>query len=133
MQNELDVLRRKVAELEDTVSCLRVQRNIAEKRADAVRELENDNAILSDDVNYLRGVYAKQCDHNNALRNEIANIRQGTKPVGVITPNHFGQMHSLLASGEKIQAVKLIRDVTGWGLKDAKEFVEAYWDLLTGY
>lgn len=29
-----------------------------------------------------------------------------------------------LAKGEKIPAIKVVREATGWGLKEAKEFVE---------
>ena len=28
---------------------------------------------------------------------------------------------------EKIKAIKFVRDVTGWGLKEAKDFVDAMW------
>lgn len=31
----------------------------------------------------------------------------------------------LMAQGQKIQAIKLVRDQTHWGLKEAKEWVEA--------
>jgi len=31
----------------------------------------------------------------------------------------------LLAQGKKIQAVKLVKEQTGWGLKQAKEFVDS--------
>ncbi len=35
-----------------------------------------------------------------------------------------GQVKRLLADGRKISAVKLVRETTGWGLKQAKDFVD---------
>ncbi len=32
----------------------------------------------------------------------------------------------LLAEGRKIEAIKYVRKATGWGLKEAKEYVEHY-------
>jgi len=41
------------------------------------------------------------------------------------SPDHIQQeLRALLAEGHKIQAVKLVRDVTGWGLKQAKDYVD---------
>jgi ribosomal protein L7/L12 len=34
------------------------------------------------------------------------------------------QIRALLAAEQKIAAVKLVRDQTGWGLKEAKDYVE---------
>jgi ribosomal protein L7/L12 len=36
-----------------------------------------------------------------------------------------GQIHALLAKNQKIQAIKLVREQTGWGLKEAKDYVDA--------
>ncbi|MCP4787907.1 MAG: hypothetical protein GY903_34305 [Fuerstiella sp.] len=35
------------------------------------------------------------------------------------------QVAEALAAGQKIQAIKIYRDATGKGLKDAKEFIDA--------
>ncbi|MBO9575853.1 MAG: ribosomal protein L7/L12 [Sphingobium sp.] len=35
------------------------------------------------------------------------------------------QVRALLADGNKIDAIKLVRETTGLGLKEAKDFVEA--------
>jgi ribosomal protein L7/L12 len=35
------------------------------------------------------------------------------------------QVRGLLAQGQKLEAIKLVRQQTGSGLKDAKDFVEA--------
>jgi ribosomal protein L7/L12 len=34
------------------------------------------------------------------------------------------QVQRLIADGRKISAVKLVRETTGWGLKQAKDFVD---------
>jgi ribosomal protein L7/L12 len=36
-----------------------------------------------------------------------------------------GQILALLAKNQKIQAIKLVREQTGWGLKEAKDYVDA--------
>lgn len=36
------------------------------------------------------------------------------------------QLSELLAAGRKIEAIKLVRDQTGMGLKEAKDWVESY-------
>jgi ribosomal protein L7/L12 len=35
------------------------------------------------------------------------------------------QVHALLAQGQKIEAIKQVRTATGWGLKEAKDYVDA--------
>ncbi len=40
-------------------------------------------------------------------------------------PTVSQQARALLAEGKKIQAIKVVRDLTNCGLKDAKEFVES--------
>ena len=39
-------------------------------------------------------------------------------------PTWADEARALLAQGKKIQAIKHVRAVTGWGLKEAKEYVE---------
>lgn len=47
-----------------------------------------------------------------------------SQPVPVVT--YETQLTTLIQAGKKIQAIKLYREATGTGLKDAKEAVEAY-------
>ena len=35
------------------------------------------------------------------------------------------QIQVLVAQGKKIQAIELVREQTGWGLKQAKDYVDA--------
>jgi len=39
---------------------------------------------------------------------------------------HPESLEGLLAQGKKIEAIKLVREQTGMGLKEAKDYVEAY-------
>lgn len=43
---------------------------------------------------------------------------------GEVSEHTLALARELLASGKKIQAVKAVREETGWGLKEAKDFVE---------
>ena len=35
------------------------------------------------------------------------------------------QLKALVAQGQKIQAIEMVREQTGWGLKQAKDYVDA--------
>ena len=41
-----------------------------------------------------------------------------------IGPDHLDELRSLVGAGQQIQAIKMVRELTGMGLKDAKEFVD---------
>ena len=41
-----------------------------------------------------------------------------------IGPDHNDELRSLVAAGRQIEAIKLVRTLTGMGLKDAKEYVD---------
>ena len=47
-------------------------------------------------------------------------------PVVQPATNPEGEVRRLLAAGKKIEAIKLVRERTGLGLKEAKDLVEAY-------
>jgi ribosomal protein L7/L12 len=46
------------------------------------------------------------------------------KQVGAEEPNIDNELRSLIVAGKKVKAVKELRDVTGMGLKEAKEYVD---------
>lgn len=52
-------------------------------------------------------------------------------PQGTITLTaaDMRQVTDYVRAGEKVQAIKLVRAVTGFGLKDAKDFVEGDYGL----
>jgi len=67
----------------------------------------------------------------NQLRNEITRtnsfLEKIAKQIGVpdtTTENIDEELKALIAKGQKIKAVKRYREVTGLGLKEAKEHVD---------
>jgi large subunit ribosomal protein L7/L12 len=46
-------------------------------------------------------------------------------PVRGLTQDELAAVRALLADGQKIQAIKLVREITDLGLKEAKDYVEA--------
>jgi large subunit ribosomal protein L7/L12 len=62
-----------------------------------------------------------------AFRSAPASHRRDSAvaPVAILSPEIEGQVRELLAAGRKIDAIKLAREVTNLGLKDAKDLVEA--------
>ena len=41
-----------------------------------------------------------------------------------IGPDHQDELRALMAAGQQIEAIKMVRTLTGMGLKDAKAYVE---------
>lgn len=41
-----------------------------------------------------------------------------------IGPDHLDELRELVGSGQQIQAIKMVRELTGMGLSEAKDFVE---------
>ena len=48
----------------------------------------------------------------------------GAATAGTIGPDHQDEIRSLVAAGQQIQAIKKVRELTGMGLKDAKDYVD---------
>ncbi len=40
------------------------------------------------------------------------------------------ELYSAVRAGQKIQAIKHARELSGMGLKEAKDFVEEHWDAI---
>jgi ribosomal protein L7/L12 len=47
-----------------------------------------------------------------------------TSTAMAIGPDHQDEIRSLVAAGQQIQAIKKVRELTGMGLKDAKDYVD---------
>jgi ribosomal protein L7/L12 len=41
-----------------------------------------------------------------------------------IGPDHDDELRSLVAAGQQVEAIKMVRTLTGMGLKDAKQYVD---------
>lgn len=48
-----------------------------------------------------------------------------TPSVGVSEETLEFEVRELLARGRKVEAVKKVRELTGWGLREAKDFVDS--------
>ena len=48
----------------------------------------------------------------------------GAAPIGDLPPDLAAEARALLAQGDKIEAIKLVRAATGLGLAEAKQLVE---------
>ena len=52
-----------------------------------------------------------------------------TDPNELLEYKYDGQpMANLVKDEKKIQTIKAIRNVFGWGLKDSKDYLDAHWD-----
>lgn len=75
-------------------------------------------ALLTNDPSFDRedaGAVVKAWDYLN----------QNAPTVAVLTPAIVAEVANLLRAGNKIQAIKKVREVTRWGLKETKDYVEA--------
>ncbi|SEF89947.1 Ribosomal protein L7/L12 C-terminal domain-containing protein [Thermomonospora echinospora] len=62
----------------------------------------------------------------HAARSSVRPVKGA--PGGPPSPEAFTRAQALLDRGKKIEAIKLIRDDTGMGLKEAKDYAEAMQD-----
>lgn len=53
-----------------------------------------------------------------------ASYRQEVEAAVNAAPNWVLEARDLLSQGRKIEAIKHVREATGWGLKEAKDYVE---------
>ena len=69
---------------------------------------------------------AIKCRYCGSLLDQSATlaapVNQLTTPPPVL-PDQFEDAREMARRGHKINAIKLVRDKTGWGLKEAKDFV----------
>ena len=127
--------------------------------AQRCEELETRNDFLSDDLDEERRTNSdlrsrlstaeekvRQAGNNEWLKQDLENLRQRnldlTKALDayksdpkVMEPRLLayimGEGRNLALNGKKIECIKGVREITPWGLKEAKDFVEGFrWDLL---
>ena len=59
---------------------------------------------------------------------ELIDIEAADGPVAYPSTSDINELMRLMAAGtQKIEAIKVYRKLTGWGLKDSKEEVERHW------
>lgn len=86
------------------------------------------NGAISSDIDGNK--ISKMSDYQfQELKNEIISIRKKLnvirgKAVGLLTPNQYDEIESLVKNGNKLKAVKTYKEYTGVRLLDAKNFVD---------
>jgi hypothetical protein len=90
-----------------------------------------------EDAEYANKRYDAITIENDKLRTDLAAAKKELLDLKVKTgtnvskaellgfsADQLSQVHALLAQGNKIHAIKVVREVTGFGLKEAKDLVE---------
>jgi ribosomal protein L7/L12 len=85
---------------------------------DLIREGQIDEAIAV----YRKFAGVDEYTAMDAVASIEQEIKQGTNKQN---PTQNGRIQALLAAGNKIEAIKVYREMTGLGLKEAKDAVEA--------
>jgi hypothetical protein len=70
---------------------------------------------------WLKGGPARR-DSGSAVQN--AGYRERPGPAQRLAPDVEAQIHGLIEQGSKIEAIKFVRETTGWGLNEAKDYVD---------
>lgn len=64
----------------------------------------------------------------NQLRNDVRRtneiLEKIAKQIGVPEPPVDDEIKSLVVAGKKVKAIKMYRQITGLGLKEAKEYID---------
>lgn len=64
----------------------------------------------------------------NTLKSQVSRISlkldKIAKQVGVEEPDIDSELRDLIVQGKKVEAIKKLREFTGLGLKEAKEYVD---------
>lgn len=96
-----------------------------------VRELKYSNNNYKADAEYsaerlrqVREENEKLRTEATALRTDNMNLRKAAGMTGGFPPEKFEEIMAILAAGNKINAIKVVREFTGLGLKEAKDLVE---------
>lgn len=106
-------------------------------QVDTMYDLREENRSLRSQVTSLRGK-AENYDYLSSQNNELhAQVRKlqteihkltygGQTPEETANAYMLAQGVSKWLEGERIGTIKVVREVTGWGLKEAKDFCDAY-------
>lgn len=86
-------------------------------------------ASLEASVEKLSEELCGACREIIALESDVRRLQE--KP-GTVTPTGLQEIHSLLSGDmpKKIQAIKVLREETGCGLKEAKDWIDSYYSVF---
>lgn len=91
-------------------------------------------AVLNIFTHKLFGPFADEGEALHYIRNEPSSVGFTVLPMhtGKIVDSVSSQIDRIVEDfgpkGQKIQAIKEVRTVTGWGLKESKDAVDQRWD-----
>jgi hypothetical protein len=128
------LLNSKIQELADQLDASRTLLDDARHERGRTEDLEHDLRSAKGEAEYYRKQFNQTCeDHeklrvsNNALQMELYKYR-ANDPSIIDRAQAFmlKEGGSLMQQGQKIQCIKEIRTITSWGLKEAKDYVEAW-------
>ena len=90
-------------------------------------ELQNRVSRLEEQVARLTAALAEESTSARAAR-LVASATPTPLSVPTATPvdDSFAEARALAAAGSKIHAIKVVRDQTGMGLRQAKDLVESW-------
>ena len=96
-------------------------------RGDRTRALEYVDRVLDIDIHNERAREMQRRLEENELQTAIVLNSEGpTHLIGdtTVSDSKYQEIVSELRNGRKVNAIKLVREQTGWGLKEAKEYTE---------
>jgi ribosomal protein L7/L12 len=89
------------------------------KKLEAVRLLRQTSGLgLADAVRIVDKLAA------SGKSGKLVKANAAGPVVANIGPDHEAELRALVAAGQQIQAIKMVRELTGMGLKDAKDLVD---------
>jgi hypothetical protein len=74
-------------------------------------------------LRFLEAVYTSDRPHVDATEKVTLSYAHGREIVSVPVKNYH-EMEQFVREGKKIQAIKVLRECSGIGLKEAKDFIE---------
>ncbi|GAA1049085.1 hypothetical protein [Arthrobacter russicus] len=94
----------------------------------ALRVGRGKGAQLSDADVYLRGLTAKSHSSKVSAPQNLTSAQSTAAytqaPAAQLPPHIHAQAQAMVRAGQKIQAIKLIRQSTGWDLATSKRFAD---------
>lgn len=81
-------------------------------------------ALVTGGIGFLIGRSSGPRDRDSLLRPPSALGSPRTTRPPALTAEVLEEVHALIAANRKIDAIRLVRESSGLGLKEAKDFVE---------
>jgi len=117
-------------DMQRTITDLRVQCERLQDKADDVdyfRTRYQDMSHKMEGYEHLRSQNAELWEQVRVLKMENHKLRYGGQTPEETANNYMlSQGRQVWERGDRIQCIKEVREVSGWGLKETKDWCEAY-------